>query len=298
MSLPISLVEEVLYEILKSYSTVPSLLFFSNSDRSRSAARLQPDPSILSVSKQWLRVGQPLIYESIIIETFAQADALGRSLSACPENFTRVRSFRIAAFSHKDVAERLIALSGDTLEDLCFAVCGALCIGMDHDLNDDEDEGLRVDVLQRANPTRFGLVDCTGWGRSAKASDDYETWLAGHLRGDVSSERPTVLLAYNVAKCLNDGNWSRLASLFLVCNPITLSTVDTHDTTSITITRLILSHTTKLAHIYLPFHPAQFVLVVRYVLYQPQVAQLQSIVCVRDGSLERGGSAIAMQWFK
>ncbi|KAH6880971.1 hypothetical protein BKA70DRAFT_171408 [Coprinopsis sp. MPI-PUGE-AT-0042] len=122
MKLSISLPDEIIKEILSPVLHVPDEAFASTSSRSPFSHYEPTTSTVLLVCKAWLRVATPLLYNTVVLRSKAQAHALARSLKENTQLGRFVLKFRLeGGFGNAiyDILKRTPAIT-----DIC--ITGAL----------------------------------------------------------------------------------------------------------------------------------------------------------------------------
>jgi hypothetical protein len=87
--------EELLAMILAPSLTVPYTQLTSRNSATFGGNDLVPSSSALLVCKQWLRVATPLLYETVVIRSTGQSDALVDALQSNPEFARYIKNVRL-----------------------------------------------------------------------------------------------------------------------------------------------------------------------------------------------------------
>jgi len=116
-----SLADELIRLILEPTFIVPEEHFADNGPSSPFAKVSQSAGEFLRVCKRWMRITTPLLYETVIIRSRAQAHSLSLALSRCPEFGRFTRRLRLEGvygdFLTPDIYETM-----PNVKQLCFTV--------------------------------------------------------------------------------------------------------------------------------------------------------------------------------
>jgi hypothetical protein len=148
-----SLPEEIISEILSLVLKVPEHMFSDTSDTSPFAASSSSTSDILLVSKTWLRVATPLLYNTVVIRSKAQASVLATALKGNQNLGRFVKKLRLeGGFGRymQPILERTTQLTDLFLSAKIWA--------------SDNTSGL-VHGLPLLNPTRLILFDHWQWSQ-------------------------------------------------------------------------------------------------------------------------------------
>ena len=75
-------------------------------------------PQVLCVCKRWLRIGSPILYETVVIKTHTGLDALARCFTDNPAVAKLVKNMQISEFGNKLPA---VLASASNVQNLCLA---------------------------------------------------------------------------------------------------------------------------------------------------------------------------------
>lgn len=114
------LAEETLRDILTLALDVPDDDFASTADVSPFALRQFSTADLLLVCKHWMRVATPLLYETVVLRSLAQSQALAKALKKNPEFAAYLKKLRIEGAFGASAGKNLSAATG--LTDLCLSV--------------------------------------------------------------------------------------------------------------------------------------------------------------------------------
>ncbi|KAF9446792.1 hypothetical protein P691DRAFT_803415, partial [Macrolepiota fuliginosa MF-IS2] len=115
----IEIPDELVKEILSSVLEVPDSLFISADKRSPFSFHKQSSGGYLLVCSSWHRVGAPFLYETVVLRSKGQMQALERTLNEHPDLVRYIKKIRIEG-GHCD-SEYMILESAKNLTDLCLS---------------------------------------------------------------------------------------------------------------------------------------------------------------------------------
>ncbi|KAH6885500.1 hypothetical protein BKA70DRAFT_1445092 [Coprinopsis sp. MPI-PUGE-AT-0042] len=103
---PVAIPDEIIKEILSPVLEIPDKAFVHPSLHSGPFASYKLTSStVLEVCKAWLRVATPLLYETVVLRSKAQAQALARALQGNPDLGRFVKKARIEGGYGDDILE-------------------------------------------------------------------------------------------------------------------------------------------------------------------------------------------------
>ncbi|KZV95378.1 hypothetical protein EXIGLDRAFT_735387 [Exidia glandulosa HHB12029] len=141
-----ALPNELLKEILSPPLLVPDKLFADTGATSPFRQATHSSADVLLVCNQWMRVGTPVLYETVVIRSTAQAQALALALKSTPAFGRFIKNLRIEGAFGAHLGK--IALVALNVTDFCFS----LAIYADANVN-----GL-VKLLSTLDPERVILT--------------------------------------------------------------------------------------------------------------------------------------------
>ncbi|EJD42348.1 hypothetical protein AURDEDRAFT_115120 [Auricularia subglabra TFB-10046 SS5] len=142
------LADETLHQVLALVFDVPDDEFADVSGASSSpfACRQHSTSDALLVCKRWMRVGTPLLYDTVVLRSVAQSQSLAKALSKNPGFVPYLKKLRIEGGFGASVGRILNAAIA--LSDLHLSL----------DLNSKDSVASMCDALPAVNPTRLILT--------------------------------------------------------------------------------------------------------------------------------------------
>ncbi|KZV79677.1 hypothetical protein EXIGLDRAFT_734445 [Exidia glandulosa HHB12029] len=113
--------DELIKEMLSPPLLVPDALFADTGPVSPFAKATSSASDVLLVCKRWMRVGTPALYETVIIRSTAQAQALEMALTRNPEFGRFVKKLRLEGVYGEYITSKIIATM-TRVTDFCFTV--------------------------------------------------------------------------------------------------------------------------------------------------------------------------------
>ncbi|KZV88174.1 hypothetical protein EXIGLDRAFT_772971 [Exidia glandulosa HHB12029] len=113
--------DELIKEMLKLSLLVPDELFADTGSVSPFATTISSASDLLLVCKRWMRVGTPALYETVIIRSTAQAQALNIALTRNPAFGRFGKKLRLEGVYSGYITSRII-VSMTSVTDFCFTL--------------------------------------------------------------------------------------------------------------------------------------------------------------------------------
>ncbi|KZV89020.1 hypothetical protein EXIGLDRAFT_838813 [Exidia glandulosa HHB12029] len=113
--------DELIKEMLSPPLLVPDALFADTGPVSPFAKATSSASDVLLVCKRWMRVGTPALYETVIIRSTAQAQALEMALTRNPEFGRFVKKLRLEGVYGEYITSKIIATM-TRVTDFCFTL--------------------------------------------------------------------------------------------------------------------------------------------------------------------------------
>lgn len=142
--LPYELLEAILFYVFD----IPDDDFSDARDLDRFCRFEEPSHSALRVCKDWCRIGEPLLYHTVVLRSKAQVQALASTLRARPELGSFIQRLRVEGGF------------GTVMETILLACAPDLAhLFLSFDLRTDDDVSGIVEALAKTNPRRLTLAD-------------------------------------------------------------------------------------------------------------------------------------------
>lgn len=113
--------DELLKEILSPPLRVPDDMFANTDPFSPFSKAMFSAADVLLVCKRWMRVGTPALYETVIIRSSAQAQALQMALASNPYFGRFVKKLRLEGAYGAFITPNMIECMG-RVTDFCFTL--------------------------------------------------------------------------------------------------------------------------------------------------------------------------------